>query len=196
MIKLFIDNCAWDRLWALCENGKSLRDLLPAQAFELWITPEQKIEIPSSDPPNKQGLCAFIRGAVDSGVVNVEWLFGFDDPATPPEKRRYGGFDEGNWMPPEMIEYNEEAQNKPNPTKIMKTGLFDKEGDLALASRTYVDGQAVITSESREKSKKKNDPLQRAYRDGRLVLFWADYEASGLRLDAYILQQVASAQQG
>lgn len=187
-ITLFIDSCAWDELWLLCRDGVPLSDLLPPESFDLWITREQEIEIPKTDRVGKEGLGAFIRGAIESGRVKVEWLFGFDESDTPDEQRRFGGFDEGVWGPKAICDYYEAPQNKPDLTKTTNSGLFKNEGDLALAARAHVPGQFVLTAE-KDSARKAKGPLQRALHDGKRVLLWADYQASALDLAEYIQRE-------
>jgi len=190
LIKLFIDNGVWDQLWLLCRNHGALKYILPPQTFDLWITREQQLEIPVNDPLGKEGLRAFILDAIDTGQVKVEVLFGFDDSNTPADRRRYGGFDEGTWAPPAVSDYYAKLRATPPATKMMNSGLLKSEADHALAARAHVADQIILTTEKRETSKA-TGAIRQAFRDGRPVLFWSDYEASGLGLAEYILRETA-----
>ncbi|MFA7413140.1 MAG: hypothetical protein WC048_01520 [Rhizobium sp.] len=157
MIKVYLDNNCWDFLFF---NQIDLADELPGEEFEIWLTREQELEIPSAE--DKPELHRFIQSTRARCNIRTERILGFDEPGLPEAERRFGGFEDNvRWATNGELEYWKEVPLK-GGSKRKKTKLYKDEADRALAARSIE--WIVVTRDAN-----KNGPLRSARVGGQKV---------------------------
>lgn len=136
---VWIDNGAWDWLF---DHQVDLGAELPITDFELLITRQVEIEMRSISRP---AVREFARRTILECQIGVRRVFGYDRPDEAEEMRRYGGFDQGYWASSAESTFIRQQNAKREQSKRMGSGLFQHEGDIALAAKSF-DG-IVITAE-------------------------------------------------
>ncbi|MQT83993.1 hypothetical protein SAMN04490192_3398 [Pseudomonas lundensis] len=180
MIGIYIDNNVWDFLF---ERGMDLAHELPAPEFCLAITREAEFEIPPI-PEEKADLKAFIQRTVKA-VVKTDYLFGFGNPAHPPNEQRVGGFDLGRFADESLLDFIRQQKTPLSDRLNEKTRLRKNEADLSIAARSFTS--VVITLDAKTKG-----PINAAYKAGGKIVYLTDFDKSGMSLREFIVAELAA----
>ncbi|HEV2508626.1 hypothetical protein [Bosea sp. (in: a-proteobacteria)] len=139
--KIWIDNGAWDWLF---DHEIDLSAELPKADFELLITRQIEIEMRMI---RRSEVREFAQAMMIRCPIEVRALFGFDDPNVNEGMRRFGGLDEGYWASSAEVTFIRQQNSKREQNKLRGSGLYQHEGDIALAAKSFED--VVITAERR-----------------------------------------------
>lgn len=183
MIKVYLDNNCWDFLFF---HQIDLAVELPAQQFQIWLARESEMEIPPLQA-KKPELYLFIQTTRARCNILTERILGFDEPDTPENERRFGGFESDvRWATDREHAYLKAVPIKAS-SKRQKTKLYKDEADRALAARSIE--WVVLTSDS-----VKSGPLRDARLNGQKIVQLPQKESvpDGWSLRSEILRIVTS----
>ncbi len=179
-IEVFLDNSVFNLLFDISKSGGDLNDHLPSTEFDLWITPEVRIEI-DKIPASKAEKKAFIIALLAERRIRTDFPLGFADPNRPGDSLRYGGLDVGRFYSrPELTDALAAPKRKLNP----KTGHYKGEADALLAARSH--HRIVLTMEKMKDRTNPDGPLQAAQKSGRAVISLHDFDLSKQTLRDFI----------
>ncbi|WP_184620715.1 hypothetical protein [Xanthomonas sp. 3058] len=168
-IFIYIDSCAWNYI---VEHGIDLEEELPAQRYQLCVTPEIDNEL-AAIPNQKSELKNSIQKIRERNSVNITRSFGFVAP--------YVGFGQGSFQSPSEKEWHKNYYRADPPRSLKGSGLPSGVTDADLARRS--SDTVVLTAESARKS----GPLKSAANEGKLVIFLGtDFKPGDMSLGKYI----------
>lgn len=180
--EVFIDSNAWNTFFQL---SNCMCKHLPPKKYSFCINREVTFEI-NAIPKNgkdKKKLIQFIKKCINC-CVSEQPIFGFADPALPPEQQRVGGFDQGRFAQLDEEIFRKELNNlyldkeKQRP----ETKLYKNEADIDLAVRS-IHG-IVITNDI------KKGPLREAHNRGYNIVYLDKFTPNNDNLEQYIVNQL------
>ncbi|HWM69121.1 MAG TPA: hypothetical protein VNO35_21210 [Steroidobacteraceae bacterium] len=181
MIRIFIDGSAWN---ILHELKLDLRQELPPNEFELYLTREVEIEllaIPDTvtDDSDKVGLKKYIAESRNRSGIKVVAHFGFRESGPTAAPFGHGTF-------PSASERARLEEFRPfffNKSK-RPTGLAKNQADASLAARSF--DHIVLTNDN------SGGPLADAARKGAMVVRIGGFDPKARSLRDYILEALHS----
>jgi hypothetical protein len=166
LIRVFIDNNVWDIFY---KYNLDLCTELPASKYALLITREAEFEFEGMPSEKK----TYVNEQILKRKVKTDRIFGFYNPAYPPNEQRFGGFGTysdnnvgGRFIRDDEAKILKEERKAIGKKK--KSGLYNNEADVAIASRSL--HSVVLTCDNKKVLKRAKK------RTGSLILNLSNYD--------------------
>ena len=181
-IIIFIDSCAWDKLFYFKID---LAKEFPSNEFKLCLTREvNAFELNHlKGIKSKERLSAYIQDQIEKSSIQEHAYFGFCSYNDPPGyKSRRLGFNKGKWL---TYDDSQVIQKYKFQGQIRPTGLYSNEADASLAVRADL-GSVVLTGETLLK----NGPLKKATKNSGRVLSLTKFRPNEMSLREFVLSNL------